>query len=383
MMSPYLRSQPAQGLNEYALTGGLVVIACIVSLSVLGSNVSDMLGGTISKRTTTLAAGVANKPSNTPPETSPSVNTPPDSAFGRTLTVQLPNGESQQFRIPDPRTIIDTDGTDGVTKAYLAQLDQLIQAFKKVLPENDPRIAALERLSLKGHEVANAQHQAEINNNNGNYADVSSLIFMEQGFVSRDKSLSDFKTLDQCSHFGTQGGPRIREGYVLPSQCAPSISNSTRILQKEENRSLIQNFAVLAADIRRDLKDQEKSGLLPLFDYFAGNIIQSAVATSKSVVPDPVVQKPVKGQERDFGKPEEFAFTQNRKQHFKSNFTEVQANGLCGMSGFETCQRQNGQAVQNNANTTSPINTPERNPVNTTHSGSTAGASSLSTRRSW
>ncbi len=352
-----------QGLSEYALTGGLVVIVCIVSLAALGTNVSDMLGSTISKRNTTLAAApTANTPNNLAGSQA-LANTPPDSAFGRTLTVQLPNGESQQFRIPDPRTIIDTDGTDGVTRAYLAQLDQVIQAIRQTLPANDPRIAALERLSLKGHEVAETQRNAERLNNAGQYADVSPLTFMTDGRVTENL---DFKNLDQCSSFlGARAG-----AYAIdqnPSQCTPSLSNSRKTLITDDQRSLLQNFAVMAADIRRDLTDQQKSGLLPLYDYFAGNIIQSGIATQKSVIGDPVVIMPTKGKERAIAQtPQSTEFIANRSNNFKSAFIEVQANGLCGMSGFETCQRQNGQTVQKN---------PSLNPDSATSAGVAASDS--------
>ena len=182
---------------------------------------------------------------------------------------------------------------------------------------------------------------------------------------------------------GGVGAPVRRDGLPSrPSQCQGSaLAGATKTLQTDNNRNLLQNFAVLAADVRRELSDQEKSNLLPLFDYFAGNIIQSGIATNKSSI----IQEsgPPGGYAGAGGNPGISAEASKRKELAKSAFIEVQANGLCGMSGFETCQRQNGQAIQNNANTTSPINTPDLNPVNTTHGGSTAGASSLSTRRSW
>jgi hypothetical protein len=368
-----------QGLNEYALTGGLVVIACIFSLSALGTNISDMLSGTISKRDTTLASSSNISHTTNGGVMAPSIRnqTSSDSAFGRTLTVQLPNGETQQFRIPDPRTIIDTDGTDGVTKAYLAQLDQLIQAFKKVMPENDPRIAALERLSLKGHEVADAQREIEFNNNDKKFADTSSLKLMTYVGNSKEQ-IFDFKGFDQCSNFRSGGSAPYDHMGIVPSQCTQSLSSIRKVLQTDAQRSLLQNFSVMAADIRRDLKDQEKSGLLPLFDYFAGNIIQSAVATEKTALNNP--DKSALPKQSFKNDPDKMAAHLNRKNNFKSAFIEVQANGLCGMSGFDTCQRQNGQTVQTN---TSPslIENTGINPVNATSAGSSAGSSDLRARK--
>jgi hypothetical protein len=43
----FIKSNSGQGMNEYALIGGLVVIGAIVTLGVVGNTVSDLMGSTI------------------------------------------------------------------------------------------------------------------------------------------------------------------------------------------------------------------------------------------------------------------------------------------------------------------------------------------------
>ncbi len=163
-----------QGMNEYALIAGLVVIGSIVTLGVLGTTVSDLLGGSITTRKTVAQSipAQATPVVNLHIATAPSLVAPPPSASlfldenaqslaGAELEIKLPNGGILRATMPNFQNLPDAVGSDGVTKAYLAQLNQLIDAL--VQDKADPElINTLKVLAKQGFDTADSQAQSEI-----------------------------------------------------------------------------------------------------------------------------------------------------------------------------------------------------------------------------
>lgn len=166
----FTKSISGQGMNEYALIAGLVVIGSIATLGALGTTVSDLLGGTITNRKTVAQSTPAV---NQPPTFAPSLVATPvsvplfldenaQSLAGAELEIRLPNGRLLNTTAPNFQNLPEPIGSDGVTNAYLAQLNQLIEAL--TLDNADPELVNnLKALASQGFYTADEQAKMELN----------------------------------------------------------------------------------------------------------------------------------------------------------------------------------------------------------------------------
>lgn len=152
--------QKGQNLGEYSLGLGLIVVVCIVTVGMIGSNVSQMFTGSITHKSSTkdadseTAGGKGQGVGFITPvlkDGAPFPNLP-----GKIMEITLENGKKLSINIADPVSVAETDGTLGGTQNALAALQQVISQLET--QGEDPRvIEALRKLALKGQDIKDTQ----------------------------------------------------------------------------------------------------------------------------------------------------------------------------------------------------------------------------------
>lgn len=362
-----------QSTSEYSLILGLAVIICIVSLNNIGSEVNGLFNNMIVKMnpatslvasntntgkavipTTTASGQGAQQNPTSPPNRS---STPPINqiAFNpatqnlnnlgiKTFEWQAPDGKKHQFKVEDANHILETTGPNGLTNAYLAQLDTLVDALKDALPANDPTLIEFEALALKGHEVASAQrNMAGIFTNMNNVLTAQSAkekASRETNFMCPNCS-SELDNLDLATletHLGS-----MTSTLSAPENPTQAFQGVPRGWTSGKSGQALLQFMIKATQINQtQLKQTQYADLKNIMNYFVGNIYQAASLT-----------------ENDLSAVRKFNFgSSTQPQTFtlppREAFIEANANNICGMNrGSTSCYRENGQAVQ-----TAPPNTP-------------------------
>lgn len=144
-----------QSLTEYALALGLVGIAAIGSMVLLGNSVqlgmNSVFGGPS-------ASTRPASPSGNPITATPTIALPAQfaSLTGSSEQITLANGKTLNFTSLNPMEVLDVSGGNGLSEAALFQLQQIIKELKEKDPTN-PVIAALEELARRGTNVSTLQ----------------------------------------------------------------------------------------------------------------------------------------------------------------------------------------------------------------------------------
>jgi hypothetical protein len=158
-------------LSEYGLAIGLVVIVSISGLSLVGMQVSDLLGNTIGKRSVpkTVIATASPTSNNTGTSSqhgiggfflSPQqIETLLDESPSQTL--DLGNGKKLTIPNPNLNTLSETIGPNGSTEVGLALLQRLQEALKAqgIDPNSIPEMGYFANTA---HQTSDVQKKAEI-----------------------------------------------------------------------------------------------------------------------------------------------------------------------------------------------------------------------------
>ena len=364
-----------QSTSEYSLILGLAVIICIVSLNNIGSEVTGLFNNMIVRKnpTTSLVssnpstgtsvitttAGTAQGGQQNPTTPSNGLPTAPINrlAFNpatqnlntlgiKTFEWQAPDGKKHQFKVEDANRILETTGPNGLTNAYLAQLDTLVDALKDALPANDPTLIEFEALALKGHEIASAQrNMAGIFTNMNNVLTAQSAkekAARETNFMC-PKCSPELDNIDLTAleaHLGS-----MTSTLSAPENPAQAFQGAPRGFNTGKSGQALLQFMIKATQINQtQLNQPQYADLKNIMNYFVGNIYQSASLT-----------------ENDLSAVRQFNLGSSTQPHTfslppRETFIEANANNICAMNrGSTSCFRENGQAVQTAPPNTSPI----------------------------
>jgi hypothetical protein len=244
-----MKYQKGQNLSEYGLAVGLVAIVGIVGLSLLGQQVSDLLGNTITKRKATLISTAFL----------PNTNTPFLAAFPD-ITLTSPSGKP--YTLPNyPATasqfkeLIDSTGSDGT---------QRLAAFLKALAAiDDPEFISkeeqdiLKRLAQQGFRLAEYQNNIEssatrgykvIDEEKGGLKDLSAIDALRQINLINGLSVEnlDKATNQESRKEYFQNNPELR---ALVFDAANKIQTSGQA-SAEKTINLISRIRQLEQDIQ-------------------------------------------------------------------------------------------------------------------------------------
>jgi hypothetical protein len=157
MIKPFKqRDLPGQSLQEYLLPLALVVCLGVASLSLLGGQLSTMLGGTIQSDSFGSLIGGGRYNSNTRALMS-QIET-------QTLDLTLSNGKTLRVNgIPaNYAKAVETIGTDGTTKILAANLDSLAYQLRKEGELTEEQANLLAELSNQGYRYADIESRVEM-----------------------------------------------------------------------------------------------------------------------------------------------------------------------------------------------------------------------------
>lgn len=156
--------QKGQNLAEYSIAVGLIAIVSIGALSVLGQNIAQGLGDSISIASNGTGAGNINgvlQPTN--------LNNPFPNLPGQRITVDLGNGKFLNLDMADPASVAEAAGGNGVTENALAVLKQAIDQLREQ-GEDPGKIKELENLAREGQKIKDLQKLIESKFPQGGFA---------------------------------------------------------------------------------------------------------------------------------------------------------------------------------------------------------------------
>lgn len=354
-------------MNEYVLIGALVITVVVVSLTNLGQVLNGLLTNMIvdnsnansGSGTVIASANPGGGGLNLPGEETgnpggvgdnkingkPNNGNPNGVAFNPTnqnltdLGVKSfqwtdAQGKKHTFQVQDVNGILETTGPNGVTNAYLTQLDAVIAAMKESLPADDPVLADFVGLSLKGHALFSKQQVLEANYHKLVDPRFGTQLYYqamtEQNFQCPGCS-TNFSNLDLTT-MGTTLQAMLSD--PLSNRGAGAAGGSTATTTNPS--ALLMEFMIKAGDINQNqLKGPQYEGLRSLMNYFAGNIYQAATLTETDLL-----QIRSSGQQLTQGGGPSFQFEK------RGRFIEANANDICGMSNTTNqCFKNNGEPV--------------------------------------
>jgi hypothetical protein len=162
-----LRSHTAQSLTEYSLVIGLVALACISGVAILGSQIQQELGNAMGANVPA-GSSVAQIPKAlaapftqqqgfflTPQEIQSILDQSPSQ------TLDLGNGKSVTIPKPNFPELQETLGPNGSTEVALALIQRMQEALKAQGIDPETVIPELSFFSKTGHQVSDQQKEGE------------------------------------------------------------------------------------------------------------------------------------------------------------------------------------------------------------------------------
>ncbi len=294
MVSPVLKPRQTrygqkfygQNISEYSLILGLAVITCLVSLNTIGSEVKNFYsnlftpsltsnnGTVLPVRATPAGGGQYTKVSPTRRlenlSTSLITHLPFNSATQnlktlgvKTVEWKSPDGKKHQFKIEDPNRILETTGPNGLTNAYLAQLDAFVDVLQDALPANDPTLIEFEALAQKGHQVASAQRNVKTLFAN---LDTTQQFLLAQEKAKRETNF----TCPHCSSALDNLDLAALETGLSSDSTAPPLAGAANQTNFASGKALLQ-FMIKATEInQKQLNQPHTADLKKTHELFCG-----------------------------------------------------------------------------------------------------------------
>ncbi|HEY9685795.1 MAG TPA: hypothetical protein V6C52_02340 [Coleofasciculaceae cyanobacterium] len=259
MIGKVQQQHSGQGLTEYSLIAGVLVLVAVGGMLLLGQNLNDIFGNMLSS-----SAGTVNASGTQTIAAAPS----PPVAGTQSLSITLSSGQQVQLsNYPaDLTNSIQTNGANGTTELLLANMDSVIQQLQATANLTPAQADILLQLSNQGHEMANVEKLLEgaLADANGDASvfnqtsftyqgldysnpwDLSVLIGYHPGWGGDEELAVNFRALyDQAVSQGTLNDPVAQQTVsVLVNQIA-NIANGVEsaVYGMYWNQGSISNFS--------------------------------------------------------------------------------------------------------------------------------------------
>lgn len=308
-----------QSLNDYFLPLALVGVVGIVSLSLIGSNLSDLFSNMIGKKKNTAVAATANAAAVPTNALTSQTNTSLSNLPGQTVTINLGNGKSLKLDYADPVAAAESAGGNGVTENALAVLQQVINQLREQ-GEDETKVAALEKLAQEGHKIKNLQKQIED-------------LFPTKGFSDQESRYAFL--IDPANSIIVDG-----QSMTL-MQAASSLHHYNYTFTNEEDRFKLNAENYTKFNYDNSFETYDYNNLSNESTRINSFMAQLQAVENSGLLDNPALKRLVKEElARDI-------FTSSSQTYAAPNKTEVAAlvkttrnssNNICTLANSATCQ---------------------------------------------